>query len=62
MSFFSYRQGIKDGQNLHKDEQLKPLQQPKIKLTDAEKRNAEETARGTIQKARRIDEYDELCE
>lgn len=37
MSFFSYRQGIKDGQSLHKDEQLKPLQQPKIKLTDAEK-------------------------
>ena len=37
MSFFSYRQGIKDGQSLHKDEQLKPLQQPKIKLTDVEK-------------------------
>lgn len=37
MSFFSYRQGIKDGKSIANGENLKPLQQPKPKLTAEEK-------------------------
>lgn len=46
MSFFSYRQGLKDGRSINKDEPLKPLIQPKPKLSEEEKEKANKLQKG----------------